>query len=62
MRRDTSSSTEITHNSNHLQGVGAKSPTVAQAAEQVPKAALHATTAAGATGAAMVPNVKPAAA
>jgi hypothetical protein len=45
------------------QGVGANKATVAHAAEQVPKAALHASAAAGAAGAAMiVPNVSPAAA
>lgn len=45
-----------------LHGVGASSATVAQAAEQVPSAVLHAMMAAGAAGAAMVPNVAPAAA
>lgn len=45
-----------------LHGVGASSVIDAQAAEQVPSAELHATMAAGAAGAAMVPNVAPAAA
>lgn len=45
------------------QGVGAKSPIVAQVAEQVPRAALQAMTAAGAAAAATtVPKVNPAAA
>lgn len=43
-------------------GVGASRATVAQAVEHVPKAALHATMAGGARGAAMVPKVTPAAA
>jgi hypothetical protein len=42
--------------------VGASSATVAQVALHVPNAALHPTIAAGAAGAAMVPNVAPAAA
>ena len=45
-----------------IQGVGAKSPTVAQAAEHVPSAALHASIAGGAAGAAItVPKMAPAA-
>lgn len=43
-------------------GMGASRVTDAQAAEQVPSAELHPRMAAGATGAAMVPNVAPAAA
>ena len=45
-----------------IQGVGAKRATVAQAAEQVPNAALHPRIAGGAaTAATTVPNVNPAA-
>ena len=44
------------------QGMGAIKAVTAQATEQVPKAALHPRSATGATGAATVPNVKPAAA
>jgi len=45
-----------------VHGVGAKRATVAQVAEHVPRAALQPKIAAGATGAAMVPKVAPAAA
>jgi hypothetical protein len=47
---------------HHIHGVGAQSATVAQAAEQTPRDELQARIAAGAAGAATVPNVNPAAA
>lgn len=44
------------------QGIGAKRATLAHTAVHVPRAALHATIAGGARGAAIVPKVTPAAA
>jgi len=45
-----------------IHGVGARRATVAQVALHVPRAALQATIAGGAAGAAMVPKTAPAAA
>lgn len=62
-RRISASLSSRGENTNRtVQGVGAKSPTVAHMLEQVPRAPLQATMAAGAAGAATVPNVAPAAA
>jgi len=46
---------------SRFHGIGAIRAVPAQAAEQVPKAALHPKMAGGARGAATVPNVNPAA-
>jgi len=59
--RQTPLPTHLTYRARRIQGVGAKSATVAQAVEQVPSPALHPTMAAGAASAKTVPNVNPAA-